>query len=222
MEYTLAFDVYGTLIDTSSVFHTLEKLIGDKAEVFSDTWRNKQLEYSFRRSAMKAYVDFSIVTKAALDFTCQRHDVSLSDSQKMALMGEYKVLPSFPECAEAIRTIKSAGHRVYAFSNGSNKAIHQLLSNANILDLFNGYVSLEDISTFKPNPEAYEYFNKKTNSKKEDSWLVSGNSFDVLGAGNYGMKTAWVQRNEKNIIDPWELQPTKIVKNLSDIFSCLT
>lgn len=217
MKYTLAFDVYGTLIDTSSVFHTLKKLVGDKAETFSDTWRSKQLEYSFRRSAMKAHVDFSTVTKAALDFTCQQHDVSLSDTQKLELMSEYKILPSFPECAEAIKTIKSAGHRVYAFSNGSNKAIHQLLSNAHILDLFDGYVSLEDISTFKPNPDGYAYFNQKTNSKKEESWMVSGNSFDVIGAANYGMRTFWVRRSEKNIMDPWEVQPDVVVSDLNEI-----
>ena len=66
MPYTLAFDVYGTLIDTSGVFEFLHKLIGDKAELFMNTWRDKQLEYSFRRSAMDRYVDFSVCTQAGL------------------------------------------------------------------------------------------------------------------------------------------------------------
>jgi 2-haloacid dehalogenase len=46
MKQTLAFDVYGTLINTSGVFNSLELLIGEKAKPFMDTWRNKQLEYS--------------------------------------------------------------------------------------------------------------------------------------------------------------------------------
>ena len=50
---TLAFDVYGTLIDTNGVVDLLEKFIGDKAKAFSATWRDKQLEYSFRRGHMQ-------------------------------------------------------------------------------------------------------------------------------------------------------------------------
>jgi len=43
---TLAFDVYGTLIDTSGVVETLEPILGERATGFSDLWRAKQLEYS--------------------------------------------------------------------------------------------------------------------------------------------------------------------------------
>lgn len=217
MKYTLAFDVYGTLIDTSNVFFSLQKLMGDKAAAFNESWRNKQLEYSFRRSSMQAYVDFSVVTKQALDFCCSKHDVELSDEQKISLMNEYKVLPAFPECIEAITNLKAAGHRLFAFSNGSNNALFHLLSNAKILNLFEGFVSLEDIETFKPNPHAYAYFNHKSNSTKEESWMISGNPFDVIGAANYGMKTIWVKRSEKNIFDPWEIEPTLIVKDLTEI-----
>ena len=61
MATTLAFDVYGTLIDTQGVTKTLTKWIGDRAEMFSETWRNKQLEYSFRRGLMQSYQPFSSV-----------------------------------------------------------------------------------------------------------------------------------------------------------------
>jgi 2-haloacid dehalogenase len=52
MSVTLAFDVYGTLIDTHGVVSALQALIGDKAKDFSHSWREKQLEYSFRRGLM--------------------------------------------------------------------------------------------------------------------------------------------------------------------------
>ena len=48
MSATLGFDVYGTLIDTQGVLSSLENMIPDKAKSFSQTWREKQLEYSFR------------------------------------------------------------------------------------------------------------------------------------------------------------------------------
>ncbi len=216
-KYTLAFDVYGTLIDTTNIFYSLEKLMGHKAAVFNESWRNKQLEYSFRRSAMQKYVPFSTVTQQALDFCCQKHKVELTDSQKVDLMNEYKVLPLFPECLDAINQLKTEGHRLFAFSNGSNNALFHLLSNAKILNLFEGFVSLEDIETFKPNPHGYAYFNHKTNSQKENTWMISGNSFDIIGAANYGMKTIWVHRSKENIFDAWEFEASMVVNDLKEI-----
>jgi 2-haloacid dehalogenase len=69
MPITLAFDVYGTLIDTSGVNDLLKKYIEDKAERFMDLWRSKQLEYSFRRGLMKRHEKFSVCTRSALDYS---------------------------------------------------------------------------------------------------------------------------------------------------------
>ena len=44
MSITLAFDVYGTLIDTQGVVASLQQLVGDQASDCSRTWRDKQLE----------------------------------------------------------------------------------------------------------------------------------------------------------------------------------
>lgn len=41
MATTLAFDVYGTLIDTHGIINALEEHVGDKASEFSRTWRDK-------------------------------------------------------------------------------------------------------------------------------------------------------------------------------------
>jgi 2-haloacid dehalogenase len=63
MKITLAFDVYGTLVDPSGMAKHLAHDLGAKAAEFADCWREKQLEYSFRRGLMQNYADFSICTK---------------------------------------------------------------------------------------------------------------------------------------------------------------
>ncbi|UMB59600.1 haloacid dehalogenase type II [Lutibacter sp. A80] len=221
MKYTLAFDVYGTLINTSGVFNSLEKMIGDKAKPVMDTWRNKQLEYSFRRGLMNNYVDFSVCTKEALEFSCLTFKVNLSEAQKVALMDEYKVLPSFPDVKQGLQKLKDDGHKLYAFSNGSANTVSNLLINAGISELFDGVISVEAIQVFKPSPKVYQYFNKTTVSTKLDSWLISSNPFDVTGAAAYGMKTAWVQRTQDSIFDPWEIKPTTIINNIIELSSKL-
>ncbi|WP_111707072.1 haloacid dehalogenase type II [Lutibacter citreus] len=221
MKYTLAFDVYGTLINTSGVFNSLEKMIGDKAKLVMDTWRNKQLEYSFRRGLMNKFVDFSVCTKNALEFSCQTFKVNLSDAQKEALMNEYKVLPAFADVKEGLQTLKNEGYKLYAFSNGSANAVSNLLINAEIIGLFDGVVSVEEVKVFKPSPLVYEHFNKKTGSTKETSWLISSNPFDVVGATSFGMRTAWVKRSSESIFDSWGIEPTEIISGLTELSSKL-
>ena len=82
MAITLAFDVYGTLIDTHGVVIALLKHVGYKAPEFSRTWRDKQLEYSFRRGLMQNYENFATCTRNALDYTSSFHKVSLSPEDK--------------------------------------------------------------------------------------------------------------------------------------------
>ena len=221
MSYTIAFDVYGTLIDRSGVYNSLKELIGKKAKPFMDMWRDKQLEYSFRRGLMNTYVDFSICTKEALDYSCLRFDIHLTIKQKEDLMNEYNFLPMFSDVDNGLQQLKDKGHNLYAFSNGSQYAVTNLLKNAKIIEYFEGVISVENTKTFKPDPVVYKYFSTQTNSTKEDSWLVSSNPFDVIGAISYGMKSAWIQRKPESIFDPWEIKPTIRSKSISELINKL-
>jgi 2-haloacid dehalogenase len=218
---TLAFDVYGTLINTSGVYTSLQKLVGDKAKLFVDTWRNKQLEYSYRQGLMNRFEGFSTCTKYALDYTCDYCQISLTSTQKAGLLNEYKVLPAFSDVKECFPKLINAGHRLFAFSNGEKITVTNLLKNADILHFFEGVVSVEKTKVFKPSPIVYKHFNDVTNSKKEQSWLISGNPFDVIGALSYGMKSAWVQRTKETIWDPWTYEPTVTINQLTELHSKL-
>lgn len=205
---TLAFDVYGTLIDTNGVVKLLEKFIGEKSKDFSQTWREKQLEYSFRRAAMQNYVPFSVCTKQALDYTCSFYKVNLDEKQKNELMEVYSILPAFEEVSESLIKLKKEGYRIFAFSNGKKDAVEKLLDNAGIKDLFLGIVSVDDLKTFKPSPAVYAHFLRTANVNGNEAWLISSNPFDVTGSISAGMKSAWIQRSSETIFDPWEIKPT--------------
>lgn len=211
---TLAFDVYGTLIDTNGVVDLLKTMVGDKANSFSQTWREKQLEYSFRRAAMINYVSFAVCTSQALDYACAYYKELLTQGQKNSLLSIYKVLPAFEEVKSALTILKEEGYHLFAFSNGQSSAVENLLDNAGIKDLFLGIVSVDDIKTFKPSPGAYAYFLRSANVQGEEAWLISSNSFDVTGSISAGMKSAWVQRSPDVLFDPWEIKPTMIVNSI--------
>lgn len=214
---TLAFDVYGTLIDTNGVVDLLEIFIGDKAKAFSATWRDKQLEYSFRRGHMQNYVSFAVCTSQALDYTCLFYKLELSSEQKNELMNIYAVLPAFDDVKEALTKLKEKGFRLFAFSNGKKEAVEKLLIHAGVRELFLGVVSVDDIKTFKPSPGAYAHFLRTAEVNGGEAWLISSNSFDVTGSISAGMKSAWIQRSSEAIFDPWEIEPTIRVNSLLEL-----
>lgn len=221
MHKVLAFDIYGTLINTHGIVTRLQECIGNKAQTFSNVWRDKQLEYSFRRGLMGRYQHFGTCTAQALNYTDQLLSTNLSDEQKKSLLAEYRVLPAFDDVVESLTALKAAGHTMYGFSNGTADAVEGLLSHAGIRELFDGVVSVDPLQTFKPKPDVYEHMVKTGGASISDTWLVSSNPFDVIGAAAIGVQTAWVQRSKSVIFDPWDVEPTTIIESLTDLESKL-
>ncbi|MFW2365524.1 MAG: haloacid dehalogenase type II [Desulforhopalus sp.] len=217
MSITIGFDVYGTLIDTAGVTQALRQFAGERAVQFSNLWREKQLEYSFRRALMQNYVHFGFCTRYALDYTCTALGVEIPDQDKEELLAGYKVLPPFGDTSEALPELKQAGFRLFAFSNGKPEDVASLLENSGISSYFEDVVSTDEIKSFKPNPAVYAHFLRRTGATGKEAWLISGNPFDVIGAISAGMRAAWVKRSAQAIFDPWEFEPTITIGSLAEL-----
>ena len=90
-----------------------------------------------------------------------------------------------------------------------------LLEHAGLEALFDGIVSAEPLRSYKPNPAVYAHFLRSANAEQEQSWLISANSFDVIGARSAGLQAVWLKRDTSALLDPWELAPTLTVSTLA-------
>lgn len=222
MTNTIAFDVYGTLIDVHGVVVLLEDLVGkETAMQFSKTWRTKQFEYLFRRALMDRYVDFEVCTRQALDFTCMALDKDLSGENRRELLAMYRKLPAFEDVSTGLADLKERQLKLYAFSNGLLEGIRAVLEYANLIQYFDDIISVDPVKSFKPDPKVYEHFLNATNSRVEQTWLVSSNPFDVIGARASGWRGVWVKRADTAVFDPWDVFPTTIVTNFSELSGVL-
>ncbi|MDQ2783713.1 MAG: haloacid dehalogenase type II [Chloroflexota bacterium] len=212
----IGFDVYGTLVDPLEMQRHLRVLLGGQAGSFAALWREKQLEYTFRRGLMRQYVSFDLCTAQALRYVVQSLAVDVSEAEQARLLAQYRQLAAFPDAIPAIERLKTAGHTVVAFSNGVEATVRALLDHAGILPHLDAVISVDDLQTFKPNPAVYLYLARRVNHPVDETWLVSGNPFDVIGAKATRLKTAWVRRNSEIVFDPWGIEPDLIVTNLND------
>src|SRR6266852_8835337 len=92
---TLAFDMYGTLVNPIRIWKQLEQYIPTDAVRIAEVWRQKQLEFTFRLTAMEQYEDFEQVTRKALDYALAVAGRNLDANQKDALMAQYNDLERF-------------------------------------------------------------------------------------------------------------------------------
>jgi 2-haloacid dehalogenase len=217
MTIAIAFDIYGTLIDPHGVVDELTRRLGGRAQAFSNLWRDKQLEYSFRRGLMQRYENFPVCTRQALDYTDSLLQTGLDESAKQSLMQIYRELPAFDDVPDSLRALADEGFSLYAFSNGTADAVSGLLRHAGIDGYFEGVVSVDALGTFKPDPKVYRHFVEVAATDRENCWLVSSNAFDVIGAVSTGMKAAWLRRSEAAVFDPWEVEPTRVITRLDQL-----
>jgi 2-haloacid dehalogenase len=219
MSTVLAFDIYGTLIDTHGVITELTRHVGDRAGQFSRVWRDKQLEYTWRKGLMRRYENFAVCTRQALDYTDSYLQTELDGATKDSLMQIYRVLPAFDDVAGSLESLAREDMRLYAFSNGLADAVEGLLEHAGIDHLFDGVISVDPLQTFKPDPVVYHHVTEITETEPSQCWLVSSNCFDVIGAISAGLNAAWLRRSKEVVFDPWGVQPSVEIDSLSELVS---
>jgi 2-haloacid dehalogenase len=192
----LAFDLYGTLVDPIAIAAELGQLLGDAdGREAAGLWRSKQLEYSFRLTAMSMYEDFRWVTARALDFALASIGARLPDGQPERLIELYDHLPPFPDAAPALGALAGHGYELAVFSNGTPAMIGNCLDNSGLGEFFGQLISVDEVRAFKPSPVVYRHAAKRLSVPARQVRLVTSNAFDCVGAGAAGMRTAWVNRS---------------------------
>ncbi len=217
----IGFDIYGTLVDPLEMNVKLKPLAGDHADHMSELWRQKQIEYALRRGLMRDYQNFGVCTAQALRYAARAFGVELTETEEQMLLGEYQNLSAFDDVIPGMEAMKRSGHRMVAFSNGVEETARTLLERAGVLPHLEGMVSVDDLGTFKPDPRVYEYLSQRLETPIEETWLVSSNAWDVIGAKNAGLRAAWIQRSPQAIFDPWNVEPDLVATDLRELASKL-
>jgi 2-haloacid dehalogenase len=194
MPETLAFDLYGTLVDPLRIAHELERSLGSAAQRTAELWRMKQLEYTFRLTAMQRYEDFEQVTAKALDFALAMVGVELSAGDRRRALAAYDDLDPFPDTAGGLRMVHDAGYPMVVLSNGSPRMVQAAVRSAGLESLFEELISVDEVHTYKPSPLVYQHAAGRLGRAIGEIRLISSNPFDVIGATTVGMQVAWLDR----------------------------
>jgi 2-haloacid dehalogenase len=143
----LAFDVYGTLVDVHGLREVAQPFLGAATDLFLVRWREKTVEYAFRRGLMQNYVEFSECNRQALEYVDRELKAGLSDEIRQRLLDAYVRLPAFGDALAAMPLLSRLKNSCVAFSNGTNVSVLRVLASANLAGYFSEIVSVDDVRT---------------------------------------------------------------------------
>ena len=188
----VVFDAYGTLYDIQSVAAVTDEAFPGYGEIITQIWRLKQLEYTWLRSLMGRYADFSVITRQSLAYTLRclglQHDASMFER----IMDKYVHLDLYPDARAALADIKD--RKLAILSNGSTDMLHSLVRNTGLDRVLDATISIDSKKIFKPAPQTYSLIESTLGVVPQDTLFVSSNPFDACGAKAFGLKVAWIER----------------------------
>lgn len=217
----LVFDAYGTLFDVHSVSRRAESLFPGKGAALSSAWRAKQLEYTWLRSLMGRYEDFSRVTASALEWSIESLALEADDDAKRALLDEYRRLAMFPEVPAALEKLAQA-KALAILSNGHPEMLNAVVDHNEIRARFRGGVlSVHPAKVFKPEPSVYRLAEDQLGVPRALMGFVSSNGWDAAGAKSFGFRAFWVNRSGAPV-ERLGVRPDAIVKDLSELVTLIS
>ena len=210
----IIFDAYGTLFDVNSAAERCKGKIGNKWEGFANYWRTTQLEYTWLRSLMNRHKDFWQITEDSLDKSMKTFKID--SSMKNELLDLYKILSTFSEVPEVLKSLKEKNYKLAILSNGTPSLLNELVKSNNLNNIFDNIFSIEEVGVFKPDSKVYAIPVNKYKVQKNEIVFLSANTWDVSGGGNYGYNSIWVNRNN-NVFDNLDFKPKYKIKNLQEL-----
>lgn len=189
----LVFDAYGTLFDVQSVGSQCEVLWPGLGASVNQTWRAKQLEYSWLRTLMRQYIDFETLTADALRWTCESLGVPCRAMDVEQLLVAYRNLAVFPDVKEALHGVRN--RKQVILSNGSPAMLQAVVRNSGLENMFDVVLSVDTLSVYKPDPRVYQLAVDNLHVDASRIGFVSANGWDIAGARSFGFSTYWINRS---------------------------
>ena len=192
----LTFDCYGTLIDwRAGIELELTRAVGGinisgqrllaayvEAEKSQETTYKKYREV-LRNTvvSMSGVLGINVTHEAALEFAAS-----------------VPRWPAFPDTAKFLRETRSRGFKRYILSNVDNDLLEETIERHRLE--VDGFVTAEEVGSYKPNPAHWTKFIEKTGTQKQNVLHCAQSLYhDIIPTQSLGIASAWVNRYDEKL-----------------------
>ena len=187
----LTFDCYGTLIDwRAGIEASLLAALGDlgiRGQALLDAYvrAEKQQESS--------YMKYSEVLRRSVLSMSGQLGVEVTEQAARRFAGSVPTWPAYDDTSKFLREMGRKGYKRFILSNVDTDLLRNTISNHDLE--VDGFVTAEEVGSYKPNPGHWLRFMEKTGARKEEVLHVAQSVYhDIIPTNEMGIDSAWVNR----------------------------
>jgi 2-haloacid dehalogenase len=208
------FDVNETLLDLGALDPHFGRIFGDAG--VRRAWFGQLLQSALVATVTDAYSDFGAIGGGALEMIAERQGVTLSDEDKLQILGGMRELPPHPEVAGSLSRLRDAGLRLATLTNSTQQVAEAQMENSGLRGYFEQLLSADTVRRLKPAPEPYRMAAQKLGVDVGEIRLVAAHAWDVAGALRAGCAAAFVARPGM-VLDPLVERPDVVGADLREV-----
>jgi 2-haloacid dehalogenase len=189
----IAFDAF-PIFDPRPIAARCEALFPGRGSELIQTWRTRQFEYTWLRTAAGRYADFERVTAESLTFAAEALKLDLTAEKRDQLLQAHFELKTWPNVIPVLTRLRDAGLPLVFLSNFTPGMLNSCIKSAGLEGMFDAVLSTDSAQTYKPDPRAYALGEAALNLPRERILFVAFAGWDAAGAKLFGYPTFWANR----------------------------
>ena len=154
----------------------------------------------------------------AVSYVMDRCEITYSQEEVRWLVAEIEKLTPFPDVVAALERL-GPRYTLAILSNGDPDML--VAATPHIGFEFDHVISVEQAGAFRPHWKTYAKAEEIVGEERGSTLFVANHAFDCIGAGSYGMRTAFVDRRGRPF-GKTPHQPDVIVESFSALADLLT
>jgi 2-haloacid dehalogenase len=209
-------DVYETLLDTSEMQRRVNHLLDSKRGY--TIWFELFMQYCFVDNCTAQFNDFNSIANATMHMAGRSLGNAVDENEVQNILALLKHLPLHEGVEEGLSVLSDYGFRIAALTNSPEVTIRERMELTGLISYFEMVLSAEHVKKYKPCIEVYDWAAKQLGIEANDILLVSAHGWDIAGASNAGMQTAYLKQSNQ-MFYPLAPKPIYTIKNLADLAS---
>lgn len=210
----LLLDVYETILDMSEIEKRVNYVLGSKRGYV--IWFELFMQYSFVDNSMNQFHDFQAIGQATLQMASQLLKSNISQEEMEGILELTKHLPLKEGVQKGLSSLRDQDFRLAALTNSPEQIVTTRMERTGLISYFEKVLSAESVKKYKPAVEVYRWAAESLELEPGEILLVSVHGWDLAGAANAGMRTAYVKQSHQ-MLYPLAPEPEIICKDLYEL-----
>ncbi len=205
---SLIFDFDGTIINTNNlIIQTLKKVAKDKLNLTLEEEKINEM--------------YGLAIDEQMRMLDQNREDELVDYYfDLYLRKVNSETFLFEGIEELLKELNVRNYSLYILTNNNTKDTTQSLDRLNILNYFEGMITMDDVSNGKPDPEGLQILFNNNNIDKNKALLIGDSPHDIEAGNEFNIKTVLVGWTMFDLED-FKVKPDQIINKPGELLELI-